>query len=385
MNDYRKYVRLATLLVGTCLLMAGCHRGPKMAPTAPTIVQVANPVEREVTDHVDLTGTTAAVDSVEVRARVGGYLMKVDFPEGTIVQKGQVLFEIDPRPYQAQVDYAQGQVAGAEATLLRARADNARNRATAMRSPGSVSQQDLDQYQAAEDKAIADLAVARATLESNQLNLDFTKVTSPIDGRTSRYLVTIGNLIVQDNTLLTTVVSVNPIYAYVDVDEHTVLHVRQLIREGKAQSARESALPVSLGLADEKGFPHHGTINFVDNQVNVKTGTLRIRGVFDNKDEALSPGFFVRVRVPIGLPHKAILVSDRAIDTDQGQKIVYVVNDKNEVVYRPVKLGAMHDGLRVVEEGLKTDERVIVNGLQRVRPGMTVDPKPVDMPDQPKS
>jgi RND family efflux transporter MFP subunit len=227
--------------------------------------------------------------------------------------------------------------------------------------------------------------VARATLESNQLNLDFTKVTSPIDGRTSRYLVTIGNLIVQDNTLLTTVVSVNPIYAYVDVDEHTVLHVRQLIREGKAQSAREGAIPVSLGLADEQGFPHQGTINFVDNQVNVKTGTLRIRGVFDNKDEALSPGFFVRVRVPIGLPHKAILVSDRAIDTDQGQKIVYVVNDKNEVVYRPVKLGAMHDGLRVVEEGLKTDERVIVNGLQRVRPGMTVDPKPVDMPDQPKS
>ena len=181
-------------------------------------------------------------------------------------------------------------------------------------------------------------------------------------------------------TLLTTIVSVDPMYAYFDVDEHTVLRVRQLIREGKAESARDGELPVWLGLANEEGFPHQGTINFVDNQVNPKTGTLRVRGVFPNKDEALSPGYFARVRVPIGRPHKALLVTDRALDTDQGQKVVYVVDEDNEVVSRPVRLGALHDGLREITDGLKPGERVIVNGLQQVRPGITVEPKLVDMP-----
>ena len=194
-----------------------------------------------------------------------------------------------------------------------------------------------------------------------------------------------GNLIQSGDqsggTLLTTIVSVDPMYAYFDVDERTVLRVRQLIREGKAKSAREAVWPVSLGLANEEGFPHQGTINFVDNQVNPRTGTLRVRGVFPNKDEVLSPGFFARVRVPIGRPHKALLVTDRALDTDQGQKVLYVVNEKNEVVSRPVRLGALHDGLREITDGLKPGERVIVNGLQQVRPGVTVEPKLVDMPD----
>src|SRR5438477_8452002 len=175
-------------------------------------------------------------------------------------------------------------------------------------------------------------------------------------------------------------------YAYFDVDEHTVLHVRRLIREGKAKSARDVELPVWLGLANEDGYPHRGTVNFVDNQVNPKTGTLRLRGVFPNKDEALAPGYFARVRVPVGFPHPALLVSDRALDTDQGQKIVYVVNEKNEVVSRPVRLGALHDGLREITDGLKAGERVVVNGLQQVRPGLTVEPNLVDMPaPNPKS
>jgi RND family efflux transporter MFP subunit len=194
----------------------------------------------------------------------------------------------------------------------------------------------------------------------------------------------VGNLIQSGDqnggTLLTTIVSVDPMYAYFDVDERTVLRVRQLIREGKARSARETEWPVSLGLATEEGFPHRGTINFVDNQVNPKTGTLRVRGVFPNKDEALSPGFFARVRVPIGRAHRALLVTDRAIDNDQGQKVLYVVNEKNEVVSRPVRLGALHDGLREIAGGLKPGERVVVNGLQQVRPGLTVEPKLVDHP-----
>ena len=182
--------------------------------------------------------------------------------------------------------------------------------------------------------------------------------------------------------LTTTIVSVDPMYANFDVDEHTVQRVSQMIRAGEAGSASEAEWPVALGLGTEEGFPHRGTINFVDNQLNPKTGTKRFRGVFPNKDEALSPGFFARVRVPIGPPHKALLVSDRALDNDQGQKIIFVVNERDEVASRAVRLGALHDGLRAIEDGLKPGERVIVNGLQLVRPGITVEPKLVEMPGQ---
>jgi RND family efflux transporter MFP subunit len=200
----------------------------------------------------------------------------------------------------------------------------------------------------------------------------------------SRYYVTVGNLIQSgdqpSSTLLTTIVSVDPVYAYFEVDEFTVQRVARLLREGKLKSADESAIPVSLGLAAEDGFPHQGTINFVDNQVSSKTGTLRVRGVFPNKDGSLAPGYFARVRVAVGPCRPALLVSDRALDNDQGQKVLYVVNDKNEVVTRPVRVGALHDGLRAIEEGLKPGERVIVNGLQQVRPGVVVEPTLVEMP-----
>ncbi len=231
---------------------------------------------------------------------------------------------------------------------------------------------------------MANLRVAKGNRDLADLNMGYTKVTAPVSGRVSRYVVTVGNLIQSGDqsggTLLTTLVSVDPMYVYFDMDERTVLRVRQLIREGKASSARETKWPVALGLATEDGFPHGGKINFEDNQVNPKTGTLRVRGVFPNKDELLSPGLFARVRVPIGRAHRALLVTDRAIDTDQGQKVLYVVNEKNEVVSRPVRLGALHDGLREIADGLKPGERVIVSGLQQVRPGVTVEPKLVDMP-----
>jgi RND family efflux transporter MFP subunit len=374
--------RVASVL-GFALILAGCAHKPAEVPTAaPTPVMVSHPVEREVTDFADFTGRVTAVDSVEVRARVGGYLAKVNFKEGALVKQGDVLFEIDPRPYQAQVNHDIGQIATNEAVLKRARADNARNKAVAARSPGAVTQQELDQFQASEDEALGVLETSRATLENSQLNLAFTKVTSPVNGRVSRYFVTVGNLVVQDQSLLTTIVSVDPMYVYFDVDENTVLRVRQLIREGKAKSARDpgTKLPVLLGLENEKGMPHQGIVDFVDNQINPRTGTLHVRGVFPNQDESLAPGYFARVRVPIGQPHKALLVSDRAIDTDQGQKIVYVVSEKNEVVSRPIRTGEVHNGQRVIEEGIQPGERVIVTGLQNVRPGMTVESKVVDMP-----
>jgi RND family efflux transporter MFP subunit len=373
---------LGATSVGLAIVLAvGCGRLSKQPPaTAPTMVTVSAPIEREVTDYADFTGRTAAVESVEVRARVNGYLDKVNFQEGALVKKGDMLFEIDPRPYQAQVDIASGQVAAADAMVQRTQADDARAKGLRASTPGAISQQDLDQYQAAADQAAANADTARATLKNNQLNLDFTKVVAPIDGRVSRYYATVGNLVVQDQTLLTTIVSVDPIYAYFDVDESTVLRVRGLIRSGKMQSAREVSVPAWLSVTSDDGFPHEGTINFIDNQVDPKTGTLRLRGVFSNQDEALSPGFFVRIRVRIGVPHQALLIAERAIDTDQGQKIVYVVNDKNEVVYRPISVGVRHGSLIAIDSGLKAGEQIIVNGLQRVRPGATVEPKLVDMP-----
>jgi RND family efflux transporter MFP subunit len=380
---------VAALALGFSAGLVGCTRAPLEGPPAgPTPVTVSYPVERDVTDYADYTGRTAAVDSVEVRAHVWGYLDRVNFEEGALVKKNDVLFELDPRPYQALLNQAKAKVAQDEAQLTFDEAEYQRNLKLA--STGAVSKSDLDKAAAARGVDLANIAADKAGVASRELDLGYTKVLAPISGRVSRYVVTVGNLIQSGDqgggTLLTTIVSVDPMYAYFDVDEHTVLRVRQLIREGKLKSAREVQWPVLLGLANDVGFPHRGTINFVDNQVNPKTGTLRLRGVFPNKDETLSPGYFARIRVPIGHPHRALLVSDRALDTDQGQKVVYVVNDKNEVVSRPVQLGALQDGLREITDGLKSGERVIVNGLQQVRPGATVEPKLVDMPvPNPKS
>ncbi len=295
-----------------------------------------------------------------------------------MVKKGDPLFHIDPRPFQAALDQAKGQVAQLEARLARAEADVARDER--LLPKGAASQKDLDTAIADRGEARAGLQSARAAVDQAALNLEFTRVTAPIGGRISRYLITEGNLVTMNTTLLTTIVSIDPMYAYFEVDERTVLRVRELIRAGKAQSASDVTIPVLLGLANEAGYPHRGTINFVDNQVNPQTGTLRVRGVFPNQDESLSPGLFARVWVPVGEPRPALLVTDRAIDTDQGQKILYVVNGKSEVVSRPIRVGALHDGLRVIEDGLKPGEGVIVNGLQQVRPGVTVESKLVDMP-----
>ena len=373
----------AALVLGCCFGLAGCARplseGP---PAAPPPVMVSYPVEREVTDHADFTARTAAVDSVEVRAHVWGYLDKVNFKEGALVKKDAVLFELDPRPYQALLDTAKAKVRQTEAQLKFDEAEY--QRYARLIGERAVARADLEKIQANRDITIANLAADKAQVVSRDLDLQYTKVTAPVSGRVSRYLVTVGNLVQSGDqgggTLLTTIVSVDPMYAYFDVDEHTVLRVKQLIREGKAGTPDDGEIPVWLGLANEDGFHHRGTINFIDNQVNPRTGTLRVRGVFPNKDELLSPGLFARVRVPIGVPHKALLISDRALDTDQGQKVVYVVDKANRVVSRPVRLGALHDGLREITDGLKAGERVIVNGLQQVRPGITVEPKLVAMP-----
>jgi membrane fusion protein, multidrug efflux system len=376
----------SALVLGFCLGLAGCTPAPSVAPApAPTPVMVSYPVERDVTDYGDFTGRTAAVDSVEVRARVWGYLDKVNFSEGALVKKGDVLFEIDPRTYQAALHQAEGNLASVEARLKRLDGDLAR--AQQLVGKGAMSREEHDRIAGDRGETAASIRALQAAVGRAKLDLAFTKVTAPISGRVSRYNVTVGNLVQSGDqgggTVLTTIVSVDPVYVYFDVDERTVLRVRQLIREGKAKSARETEWPVSLGLSADEGYPHQGTIDFVDNQVNPRTGTLRVRAIFPNKDEAISPGFFARVRVPVGFPRQALLVTDRAIDNDQGQKILYVVNDNNEVASRPIRVGALHDGLRAIEDGLRPGEPIIVTGLQQVRPGVTVEPKLVDMPVAP--
>jgi RND family efflux transporter MFP subunit len=371
------------LVLGLCLGLAGCARAPLGAPAeTPTPVTVSHPIEGDVTDYAEFTGRTAAVDSVEVRARVWGYLDKVNFKEGALVKKDDVLFQIDPKIYQAALNQAEGNLASVEARLIRLDSDLARARR--LTGTGAVGREEYDKVAGDRAEAAASRDAGRAAVERARLDLGYTKVTAPVSGRTSRYVVTVGNLVQAGDqnggTLLTTIVSVDPMYVYFDVDEHTVLLVRRLVREGKADSPREGPVPMWLGLANEDGFPHEGSIDFVDNQVNPRTGTMRLRGVFPNKDQVLAPGFFARCRCLIGRPHKALLVSERALDTDQGQKILYIVNENNEVVTHPVHLGALHDGLREITDGLKPGEQVIVVGLQQVRPGAKVEPKLVDMP-----
>jgi RND family efflux transporter MFP subunit len=383
MRYYPTHLAGAALLLCSCLGLAGCAKTPSEAPAAaPPAITVSYPVEREVTDHADFTARTAAVDPVELRARVSGYLDRVNFKEGALVKKGDLLFEIDPRTYEAALRNAEANLAAAEAKSQRLDADLARARQ--MIRGRAISQEEYDKIGGDRSEASASRAALKAAVERARLDLGFTKVIAPVSGRVSRYHVTVGNLVqagdLTGGTLLTTIVSVDPMYAYFDVDERTVLRVKQLIREGKAQHAEAVEIPVWLGLANEEGHPHRGTINFIDNQVNAKTGTLKVRGVFPNKDEALSPGYFARVRVPIGAPHKALLITERALDTDQGQKIVYLVDSDNKVASRPVRLGALHDGLREITDGLKPGERVVVNGLQQVRPGLTVEPNLVEMP-----
>jgi RND family efflux transporter MFP subunit len=387
MSDRRSSWLLWCTLFAPAAALAGCQGQPaEVAPTAPPVVTVSLPLERPVTDYEDFTGRTEAVESVEIRPRVWGYLAKINFKDGAEVQKGDVLFEIDPRPYQADLDQTEAKVHVAEAQLKYAEAEYKRN--MNLRRTNAVSAEDLERSLAQRDSAKAAVTSGQADVAQKKLDLDFTKVIAPISGQASRRQITEGNLVqagASGSTLLTTIVSTDPVYAYFDIDEQTLLRLQKMVREGKLQSVRmkDAKVPIFLGLANEEGHPHRGFIDFADNTVDPSTGTIRVRGVFDNKERILSPGLFVRIRLPVGDAHKALLVTERALGTDQGQKFLYTVNDKNEVVYRPVQVGAVHDGLRVIERGLAPGERVIVNGLQRVRPGVTVDPKLVDMPVQP--
>ncbi len=333
------------------------------APAAPPAPKVTvAPVEQQlVTDYEELTGHVDALETVELRARVSGHLATVHFQAGQLVRKGDVLFTIDPRWYKAQFDLAsaRAEVATREAA-----------RAEKLLAASAISSEEAESRRAA-------AAEARAALATAQLDLEHTEVRAPITGRISRAFVTPGNLVAGspgNATLLTTIVTVGDAYVYADLDEATLLKFNRLARDGRILM-RNGRIPVDLQLADETDYPRHGYIESTDNRVNPATGSLAVRLVFPNDDNALIPGLFARVRVPVSAPTSALLISERAIGTDQSQKFVFAVGADNTVTYRTVKLGAVIDGKRVVREGLSPGETIIVNGLQRVRPGMIVAPE----------
>jgi multidrug efflux system membrane fusion protein len=336
---------------------------------------------KPVIESDEFTGRLEAVDHVEIRPRVSGQLDSVHFQEGAIVQKGDLLFTIDPRPFQAEVDRLKAELQRAKAQLARTQSDFAR--AERLHNNNGMSIEEYDRRNSARAEAEAQVASVEASLRGAELNLEFTHIVSPITGRVSRAEVTRGNLVTSGGggpaTLLTTVVSLDPVYAYFDADEQTYLRYGKLARAGKKGTNGEANGPIYLGLAGEEDFPHKGVVNFIDNQVNPSTGTIRARGVFSNKDLSLTPGLFARLRLAGGETIRGCQIDDAAVGTDLNQKFVLVVDANNAVAYRPVTLGPMVNGLRVVRDGLHEGDVVVVNGLQRVRPGMNVTPKQVPM------
>jgi membrane fusion protein, multidrug efflux system len=361
------------------LLVAPLGCGPAAPPPVelrPPVVTVSTPAEMEVVNTFYFDGYTAAVESVDVRTRVNGYLDKIYFQDGADVKKDAPLFLIDPRPYEATFNEAKAELQRVQVQLDRL--DSDLRRAEKLLPKRTITQEEYDKTAADRAAAAAEQLAREAALQQADLDRHFCAIKAPISGRISRTQVTVGNLVTANVTLLTTIVSMDPMYAYFDVDEPTVLKIQKAIREGDLEASRKAKIPLYLGLDIDEGYPYEGTIDFVENRVDPATGTLKVRGVFPNPKEALSPGLHARIKLPLGKPYKALAVTERAIGTNQGRKFVYVVNDKNKVVERPVTLGPLQDGMRVIDAGLAAGERVIVNGVQRVRPGVTVNPRPAE-------
>ncbi len=367
----------------TCLLagvaglgLSGCGEKTAAKPPAakPPVVVISTPVSDYVSDYEDFTGRTDAVFSVEIRARVSGFLDKVNFKDGDEVNEGALLFEIDNRPYKANLNRTEATLAQSEAHYKRLDADY--RRVANLYSRGNASREEFDKSTGDRSEAEAAVGVARADFELAKLNMTFTRITAPISGMLSRRLVDPGNLVQADTTPMTTIVSLDPLYVYFDVDERTLLRLRRLVRDKVIPSRTQAEIPVLVALSDETSFPHKGIINFADNRVDPGTGTLRVRASIENpKPRVLSPGLFVRVRLPVGEPRKSIMIAEKAIGTDQGQKYLFVVNDKNEAIKRNVTVGKLDNGMREISEGLATGDRVVIEGLQRIRNFQKVDPK----------
>lgn len=343
-------------------------------------VTVAKPIASRLTDWDEFTGRLIAREKVEIRARVSGYLTEVHFKEGTEVKEGDLLFTIDPRPYQAIVQRAEAVLAQAKtnAELANIEAKNA----TTLRQGQVISTEESERRLKSAAGEQAAVRAAEAMVTTAKLDLEFTQIKAPISGRVSDARVTQGNLITggtSDPTLLTNILALDPIYVDFEVDERSALKYREMHKTGERESALFQRIPAEMALVNQEGWPHKGEIDFVDNQINPETGTIRARGIFPNKDRLMSPGFFAKVRIPGSGEYDGLLIRDAAVGDDQGSSYVWVIDAEDKAVYRPVKLGPLVDGLRVVREGLKADERVVILGLMSVRNGSQVKPTVTDM------
>ena len=358
------------------LLSTGCsptHTQPKPPPPTVTVAPVE---QQEIVEWDEFTGRTEPVELVEVRPRVSGHIQEIRFQPGTLVKQGDVLVKIDPRWHQAEFDRRQAEYEQAKVRLETA--DREARRTTQLLANRAISTEEAEARQARFQEAKAGLLAAQAARDSSRLDLDFTEIRAPIDGRVSRALVTAGNYIsgvAGAATMLTTIVSVDPVYVYADVDENALLKFNALAQARKLAGDGQVKIPVELQLADEDGFPHRGAIESFDNRLDPNTGSILLRVVFSNPDGRIVPGLFARIRVPLSERHPALLVEENAIGTDQAQKFVLTLSATNTVQYRAVTLGPAVNGKRIVRTGLQPGEQIVVNGLQRVRPGMPVTPE----------
>ncbi|MCE9993535.1 efflux RND transporter periplasmic adaptor subunit [Enterobacter asburiae] len=363
------------------VLLVGCDNSvaQNAAPPAPA-VSAADVVVKSISQWDSFNGRIEAVESVQLRPRVSGYIDKVNYTDGQEVKKGEVLFTIDDRTYRAALEQAQANLARAKTQASLAQSEA--NRTDKLINTHLVSREEWEQRRSAAVQAQADIRAAQAAVDAAQLNLDFTKVTAPIDGRASRALITSGNLVTAGDTasVLTTLVSQKTVYVYFDVDESTYLHYQNLARSGQGASSNHMALPVEIGLTGEDGYPHQGKVDFLDNQLTPSTGTIRMRALLDNAQRQFTPGLFARVRLPGSAEFKATLVDDKAVLTDQDRKYVYIVDKEGKAQRRDITPGRLADGLRIVQQGLNPGDKVIIEGLQKVfMPGMPVNAKTVAM------
>ncbi len=363
------------------VLLVGCDNSvaQNAAPPAPA-VSAADVVVKSISQWDSFNGRIEAVESVQLRPRVSGYIDKVNYTDGQEVKKGEVLFTIDDRTYRAALEQAQANLARAKTQASLAQSEA--NRTDKLINTHLVSREEWEQRRSAAVQAQADIRAAQAAVDAAQLNLDFTKVTAPIDGRASRALITSGNLVTAGDTasVLTTLVSQKTVYVYFDVDESTYLHYQSLARSGQGASSNHTALPVEIGLTGEEGYPHQGKVDFLDNQLTPSTGTIRMRALLDNSQRQFTPGLFARVRLPGSAEFKATLIDDKAVLTDQDRKYVYIVDKEGKAQRRDITPGRLADGLRIVRQGLNPGDKVIVEGLQKVfMPGMPVNAKTVAM------
>ena len=381
-------IRISWVALAIWVLVACSNQANEYVEPPPPKVTVAQPVQKEVTEYLEFTGTTHAVEEVEIRARVSGFLQSMHFTPGTTVEKGDLLFVIDPSEYQAELDAATAELASANAQLKRAETEYAR--AVKLFEQRAGADTDVVKWRGERDIFRAAVARARAAIKRAELDMSYTSVTAPIRGRVSRNQVDIGNLVGgSEPTLLATVTVYDPMYVYFNLDERELLRAmdmfRQKIKEKgidvEKESGRGAGIPLFLGLANQEGFPQNGVLDYSEGSLDAGTGTLQLRGIFQNADNPpmLLPGLFARIRMPIDKKDNALLVAERAIGADQSGNFLLAVNKENVVEKRQIRLGQLVDGLRVIEEGVQPDDRVIVKGVLRARPGAKVDPETIGM------